>query len=49
MNFNPTEYIKNWNKKVENWQTDYLSYYHSDILTSFLKKIKSEEYKMKPA
>ena len=48
MNFNPTEYIKNWNKKVENWQTDYLSYYHSDILTSFLKKIKSEKYKMKP-
>lgn len=48
MNFNPTEYIKNWNKKVENWQTDYLSYYHTDVFTSFLKKIKSDKYKMQP-
>lgn len=48
MKFNSSLYIKNWNNKISSWQKDYLAYYNNDVFTRFLKKTRSEEYKMQP-
>ena len=48
MKFNSSEYISNWNNKIAAWQKDYLAYYNNDVFALFLKKTRSEKYKMQP-